>query len=229
MLKKYPKPEDWYRVRFSDEVHFSFGPQGRIYVLRRPGERSCPDCIQEQEKKKKRKKGKGKKEEEGEEEDTGYKLHAWAAIGWNFKSELIFYDAGNLNGKMTQVCYIEQILERVVLPWLNQGRDFVLEEDGDSGHGYGKKGNVVEVWKREHGLESYKNCAGSPDLAIIENGWQVPKQHVKKHPHNNIEILRTLALEGWEALKQETINKWVEEMPQRLRDVITTDRKMTGH
>ena len=26
MKKKYPKPEDWYRVRFNDKVHFGYGP-----------------------------------------------------------------------------------------------------------------------------------------------------------------------------------------------------------
>ena len=47
MLQKYPRAEDWHRIRFSDEVHFSLGPEGRVYVLRRPGERYCSDCIQE--------------------------------------------------------------------------------------------------------------------------------------------------------------------------------------
>jgi hypothetical protein len=70
MLEKYPDPTDWYHVRFSDEIHFSFGPQGRLMILRKPGERNCPDCIQEQEKKSKRKQG------GGEEIDTSYKLHA---------------------------------------------------------------------------------------------------------------------------------------------------------
>jgi hypothetical protein len=41
MLDRYPELEDWKRVRFSDEVHFSLGPQGRLIVIRRPGERYC--------------------------------------------------------------------------------------------------------------------------------------------------------------------------------------------
>ena len=45
MLAKYPQPVYWRRVRFSDEVHFAFGPQGRLYVLRKPGERNCSDYI----------------------------------------------------------------------------------------------------------------------------------------------------------------------------------------
>ena len=47
MLERYPKPEDWYRVRFSDEVHFGWGPQRKLHVIRKPGERYCQDCIQE--------------------------------------------------------------------------------------------------------------------------------------------------------------------------------------
>ena len=47
MKQKYPEPEDWFRVRFSDEVHFCYGPQGKLRIIRKPGERYCPDCIQE--------------------------------------------------------------------------------------------------------------------------------------------------------------------------------------
>lgn len=30
MLDRYPQPEDWYRVRFSDEAHFGYGPEGQL-------------------------------------------------------------------------------------------------------------------------------------------------------------------------------------------------------
>ena len=104
MLAKYPRPIDWRRVRFSDEVHFAFGPQGRLYILRRPGERNCPDCIQEREQPTNKKR---KKDPENEPElDLSYKLHAWASVGYNFKSELIFYNAGNSNEKINKYIYI---------------------------------------------------------------------------------------------------------------------------
>jgi hypothetical protein len=44
-LSRYPNPEDWYRVRFSNEVHWAVGPQGSIYIIRRPGERYRGYCI----------------------------------------------------------------------------------------------------------------------------------------------------------------------------------------
>jgi hypothetical protein len=43
---------------------------------------------------------------------------------------------------MTHKAYIEQILELIIKPLLETGKDFVLFEDGDSGHGTGKK-NIV--------------------------------------------------------------------------------------
>lgn len=53
-------------------------------------------------------------------------------MGYNFKSDLIFYDVpGNTNGKMSLKVYRDQILELVAKPWLLEGQDFVLEKDGD--------------------------------------------------------------------------------------------------
>lgn len=46
MLDKYPKPEDWHRVRFSNELHWSIGAEEKIQIIRKPGERYCSDCIQ---------------------------------------------------------------------------------------------------------------------------------------------------------------------------------------
>jgi hypothetical protein len=43
---------------------------------------------------------------------------------------------------MSQQVYIHSILEPHVLPELQNGVDFVLEEDGDSGHGPSKN-NIV--------------------------------------------------------------------------------------
>ena len=168
MKKRYTKPKDWYRVRFSDEVHFGYGPQGKLRIICKPGERYCPDCIQE--------------EKEPEEKDKKCH-HCWAAMGHDFKSDIHFYEVlGNTNGKMSQRVYIDQILQPVVKPWIEAHHDFVLEEDGDSGHGPGKS-NIVRTWKESNGLEFYFNCHSSPDLAPIENCWQPVKQHLHKYPH----------------------------------------------
>jgi hypothetical protein len=103
----------------------------------------------------------------------------------------------------------------------------VLFEDGDSGHGPGKS-NPVRDWKEKHGLKHYFNVAGSPDLNIIENCWQPPKQYVQKFPHWDDSTTIELIKEGWETVKQESINKKVETYPQRFRDVIKAGGQITG-
>ena len=136
---------------------------------------------------------------------------------------------GNSNGKMTHQVYINSILEPVVKPWLERGDDFVLEEDGDSGHGTGRTRNPVKKWKEDHRLEHYFNCSSSPDLAPIENSWQPTKQHIKKYSHWDEASLKAFICEGWATFSQEFINERVRSMPQRLKDVISAEGAMTGH
>ena len=84
-----PRPEDWHDVHFSDESHFGFGDPGRTYISRRRGAREAykPENLQEQR--------------EPNELDKKC-LHVWGAVGYNFKSELVFYTVpSNRNGKIT--------------------------------------------------------------------------------------------------------------------------------
>ena len=72
----------------------------------------------------------------------------------------------------------------------------MLEEDGDSGHGWAKKTKIVQEWKRENELASYKNVAGSPDLSLIENCWLPLKEHYKAFPRWDDFTSRELIQEG---------------------------------
>ncbi|KAF2818315.1 hypothetical protein CC86DRAFT_472932 [Ophiobolus disseminans] len=213
-----PEPNDWHDVRFSNEVHCSVGPQGKLRIIRRPGERYCSDCIQEQL----------NRDNERERET----FHIWAAVGYNFKSNLTFYNTpGNRNGKLSLAVYRDQILELVVGTWLRDPNtsDFILEEDNDSGHGGGRSTNIVATWKRNNGLNHYFNCSNSPDLSPIENCWQPMKQHLKKHPHWDEFEVRELANEGWGHVTYSFINERIDSMPQRLQDCIDMEGRITGH
>ena len=186
----------------------------KIRVIRKPGERYCPDCIQERH---------------APKEKDLKRLHAWSAVGYNFKSDLHFYKVpGNSNGKMSLQIYKDEILEKVVKPWLDQSQDFILEEDGDSGHGTGRENNIVRIWKQKNGLRYYFNTPGSPDLSPIENCWRAPKENIAQHASWDEEKVRELVIEGWERLSQETINSWVDSMPQRMRDILKLEGIMTG-
>jgi len=44
------------------------------------------------------------------------------AIGYNFKSEIYFYNVpDNTNGKMSQQVYIDSILDPIIKTWLEHG------------------------------------------------------------------------------------------------------------
>lgn len=110
LLDRYPQPKAWCRVRFGDEVHSGYGPRDKLDIILKVGIRYCQDCIQEHN-------------EPAEKDKKGY--HYWAAVGHNFKSEIYFYEVlDNMNGKMSQQVYIDQILEPIVMPWIqaHQGR-----------------------------------------------------------------------------------------------------------
>lgn len=212
---RYPKPEDWYRVRFSDEIHFGYGPEGQLQIIRKPGTGYFFDCLQYNA------------PPPSEEKDRKRK-HCWAAVGYNFKSDIIYGVPGNKNGKMKHKVYIDSILEPFVKPWIVEGHDFALEEDGDSGHGTSKK-NRVREWKEGHGLESYFNCLQSPDLAVIENCWAIPKIYTRKYPHWDDATLETLIREGWAQVSQDFINRKVQEMPDRLQVVRDCKGALAGY
>lgn len=194
----------WRRIRYSDEVHFQFAPDGKVVIIRRSGERYTPDCIPRP----------------AEADDRRVSLSAWAAIGWDFKSRLVWYFVPNSNGAITLQAYRDQILEPEVKRWIREGHDFILEEDGASGHGGNSDNNIVQQWKQNHGSGYFFNCPGAPDLAPIENAWRAPKGQVKRQAVWDAEALRAAAEEGWEKLSQSTINRWVEGVPGRLSDLI---------
>ena len=70
------------------------------------------------------------------------------------------------------------------------------------------------------GIKYYSNSSGSPDLSIIENVWRVHKQYIKKNKAQSIEQLRWAIEAEWNAIPQETIDKYVLSMPQRIQEVL---------
>lgn len=140
MLDKYPHPEDWHRVHFSDEVHFGYGTQDKLRIIWKAGMRYCQDCIEEvQEPTEKRQKN---------------IYRCWAAVGHNLKSDIYFYE---LPGT-----YIDEILEPIVNPWLQVTTILCWKKMEIRGLDR-EKPNTVRTWKERNGLESYFNCHNSPN------------------------------------------------------------------
>ena len=212
------KLREWAKVRFADDIHFGLDSQKKLRIIRRPGERYCFDCIQNNPE---------------PTEKTKKVLHAWAAVGWNFKTPLIWYTitTNNNNGKMNQKEYIDNILEPVVLSWLEQGQDFIMEEDSDSGHGPAENNNRVRRWKDEKHLNHYINAPKSPDLTVIENAFLPLKQELSNTNtgHWDEKGLVQRANEAWTRVSYDYINNQVAGMEERMQQVLASDGEMIWH
>ncbi len=167
-------------------------------VIREPGERMAPDAIQ-------------KKHDKGPTE-----IHVWAAIGYNFKSKLIFYGIfeGDLTkSNMTLGVYCDKILPYVISirdQYGEEGREMVFQEDGDRGHGNALESNICRMYKNEHSLNYWDDWPpNSPDLSPIENIWRIIKQRVKQHRPKDAEELRYWWNYEWDRLSQDKINKYI--------------------
>lgn len=139
MLEAYPQPHNWRFVRFSGELHFGFGLDGMIRLMPKSGEKYCDNCRQHQQPEKPEMEDAGSPSAAAADATavatsspsatpvTGWqrdvkRLHAWVAIGFGFKSELVFYDedtSPNNTGVMTMQDYHDKVLEAVVKPWLS--------------------------------------------------------------------------------------------------------------
>ena len=194
----------WRAVRFTDEVHVALDQLSTEFLLRRPGERQHEDCLQWKKKRK----------------DPYF--HIWAAIGWNYKSELVFYGEGKGMGNITMERYLDEVFCPYILPEWEEacmnGDSWILEEDNDGGHGTRSKDNIVQ--RLRNCMESYANPPRSPDLAPIENVWRILKQRVKQHRPRTLADLKYWLIIEWEAITYEEINRLIDSMPQRIRQCV---------
>ncbi|PHH84847.1 hypothetical protein CDD83_1285 [Cordyceps sp. RAO-2017] len=160
-------------------------------------------------------------------------MHAWAAAGHGFKSELVFYDestSANGAGAISMADYRDKILEAVVKGWAaaGGGSTFVLEEDGETfAHGGLSKVNPVQRWKEAAGLRHFFSCGDCPDLSPLDSLWPPSKQwRTEPLREWDDESLRRAARAAWHELGQDRINVWVDFMPQRLRQVVDSGGKL---
>ena len=97
-----------------------------------------------------------------------------------------------------------------------------LVSDGAKWH----KGDENQKIRDACGYEDLPWPPNSPDLNPIENAWHIMKSRLhrvwrttEERPHTAAELFVEAAVE-WDRMPQEQVDKWISEMPRRLKAVI---------
>jgi hypothetical protein len=209
---------EWRKILWSDEVTFLIGGRSaKEKVTRKRGERCCPTCIQHQL-------------------HRGHTtpVNAWGAIGYGYKSPLLFIQGSGKSGAFKQSDYLTQILEPHIQGFLEDFAtithrlDPMMEplfmEDGNSAHGHKSERNCCAKWRIAHGIILMPHPSTSPDMNPIEKCWRWIKQrlHRRQHQPTNEAEMQAAVREEWDAIPQEWINglidkqeHWVQVLMER--------------
>ena len=138
----------------------------------------------------------------------------WAGICSDGKTDLI-----QVNGNMTSLRYIAEILTPHVLPFAGAiGNEFILQDDNARPH----RGHVVDTFLDEEGIERLDWPAYSADISPIENLWSDLKKQVYLQVNNTTTLreLPDIARRVWTLIPIEKIRNLMRSMRRRCNAVI---------
>ena len=152
---------DWRKVIWSDECTWEIGRKGRAWIIRRTDEKRCPTCIRSVYR------------------SGRFTVMIWGAIGWDYKSPLVFLEKLPDRKGVCSKAYLEQVLEPIIFPLFDSlGPEYIFMEDGSKVH----KGKA-RLPRLQHGIHGFNWPPSSPDLNPIERVWRYMKEELKKLPY----------------------------------------------
>lgn len=190
----------WDSVLWSDETKINlFGSDGVQWVWRRSGEEHLDKCMVPTVK------------------HGGGNVLLWGCMSSSGVGELHFID-GLMDAKM----YI-QILQEKMLPCLRAiGRRATFQHDNDPKH----SARATTAFLLQKNVSVLQWPSMSPDLNPIEHLWGILKRKVEEHNPKNIEALKNVIQQEWNAIDPSICQKLVHSMKRRLTEVI---RNKGGH
>ena len=214
-MKKYRwwGTAEWKKVCWSDEATFETGKRGRIYVTRRPEEMNCQTCIQSVYR------------------SGRVSVMVWGAIGWDWKSLLVFLVKEEGMRGICSKAYLHQVLDDVIFPYYDslsatQQQEFIFMEDGAKVHkGFAKAPRATK------GIRGFDWPLSSPDLNPIEKIWRWMKHEITMLDNvpTSIEDLQEVLQELWREVKPEDWRYLTERLTCKIEDVIESKGMATTH
>ncbi|GFX66934.1 transposable element Tc3 transposase [Trichonephila clavipes] len=188
---------EWNQVVFTDESRICVQyHDGRIRVWRHRGERMLNSCIMHRH------------------IGPAPGLMVWGGIGYHSRTPLVRI-AGTLNSQR----YISNVLESVVLPYLQGLATAIFQQDNARPH----VARIVQKLVVNPQIELLPSAARSPDLSPIENMWSMVAQRLTQitPPAATLDHLWQRGEAAWSAVPPEHIQSLFESMPMRVVAVNT--------
>ena len=151
---------------------------------------------------------------------------AWVEISYGYKSKIYFYLYEEKRKGFTQKKYADQILRGPLKEIFEQPGNFFCVEDNSKVHGKTdtrQNHGICNAVRLECHIYSIDWPPCSPNFNPIENIWKILKQRLRnRNPQGNwtIEDFEKAIINIWDnEISIETINRFVDTMPQRLEKV----------
>ncbi|GFW93557.1 transposable element Tc1 transposase [Trichonephila clavipes] len=195
---------EWNKVVFTDNLRICLQHHdGRIRIWRQRGERMLNRCVMHRH------------------TDSAPGIMVWGGIGYHSRTPLVSI-ACTLNSQR----YISQVLEPVVLPYLQVMATAIFQQNNARPH----VARIVQRFLVNHQIELLRWQACSPDLSLIECTWSMVAQRLTLiTPPTAIPDQLWQRLESaWSAVPQECIQSLFESMPRRVAVMISNNVDYSG-
>ncbi|GFW17363.1 transposable element Tcb1 transposase [Trichonephila clavipes] len=196
---------EWNEVVFTDESRICLQHHyGRIRVWRHHGERMLNSCVMHRH------------------ASPASVIMVWGGIGYHSRTPLVCI-AGTLNSQR----YITEVLEPVVLPYLQVLAAAIFQQDNARPH----MARIVQRFFVNHQIELLPLPARSPDLSPIENMWSMVAQQLTQITPSAAppDQLWQRVEAAWSTVPQEHIQSFFESMPRRVAAVISNNGGYSGY
>ncbi|GFT24698.1 transposable element Tcb1 transposase [Trichonephila clavipes] len=190
---------EWNEVVFTDESRICLQHHdGQIQVWRHHGERMLNSCVMHRH--------------------TGPApgIMVWGSIGYHSRTPLV-----RIAGTLSSQRYISEVLEPVVLPYLQGLVTAIFQQDNARPH----VACIVRRFFVNHQIELLPWLARSPDLLPIQNMWSMIAQRLTQitPPAATPDQLWQRVEAAWSAVPQEHIKSLFESMPRRVTAAISNN------
>lgn len=199
--------EDWSRILWTDECYFSLGTGTyREWVWRRSNEAYYRDCVGLRLQKRK-------------------SIMVWASFHGSMKGPFFFWDRQQ-HGTVTSATYcrycVPLAIERINSMRQQCNIHLTLQQDNASTH----RAIRTQAMLQSYGVLPMEWPPYSPDLNPIETLWSIMKGFLARNhpiPSQDPTQIRRAIEAAWDSIEPVTLQRLIEGMPNRMREVIANN------